>query len=367
MAEADGLSSNAEATWAQPCLQASWPFLPEHTHTCTTHTFTFCANPAPVGPVQEGARVPVCHRQAQPRVRRVAGRRQRASTQRVGCAARAAVTLWSAGDPRAACRRGGPVLACPAFRLKPRCLYHILLLLLQTCTAWTPSTMGGVWRSRRSWRRIRVCAAAHALLFVHVLSHVPPLMLLLCSAACCLARPCSAALARQPRGLSSASCCAACNGAAAAPPPTPSVQPAVPAALPAVLPAMALLQLRSRRPAVLPPSRPPLPAAEAPKPNAIFDESGNFLLYSTLLGIKVGAGCPASSGRRCCSGCCSLAAEALTPARSGSLAAQAGDHGGRGHSAPCQGLSLHGPAATRACLSPLASPTRCDHCFLSDA
>lgn len=27
--------------------------------------------------------------------------------------------------------------------------------------------------------------------------------------------------------------------------------------------------------------------AEAPKPNALFDESGNFLLYSTLLGIKV--------------------------------------------------------------------------------
>jgi len=33
---------------------------------------------------------------------------------------------------------------------------------------------------------------------------------------------------------------------------------------------------------------PPAAAAEAPKPNAIFDESGNFLLYSTLLGIKVG-------------------------------------------------------------------------------
>ena len=27
--------------------------------------------------------------------------------------------------------------------------------------------------------------------------------------------------------------------------------------------------------------------AEAPKPNAVFDESGIFLLYSTLLGIKV--------------------------------------------------------------------------------
>jgi hypothetical protein len=36
----------------------------------------------------------------------------------------------------------------------------------------------------------------------------------------------------------------------------------------------------------LPPLR-LLPPAEAPKPNAIFDDSGNFLLYSTLLGIKV--------------------------------------------------------------------------------
>lgn len=27
--------------------------------------------------------------------------------------------------------------------------------------------------------------------------------------------------------------------------------------------------------------------AEAPRQNAIFDESGNFLLYSTVLGIKV--------------------------------------------------------------------------------
>lgn len=34
--------------------------------------------------------------------------------------------------------------------------------------------------------------------------------------------------------------------------------------------------------------------AEAPKPNAVFDDSGNFLLYSTLLGIKV----------RPCLGCC---------------------------------------------------------------
>lgn len=53
-----------------------------------------------------------------------------------------------------------------------------------------------------------------------------------------------------------------------------------------------------------PPSR-PLPAAEAPKPNAVFDESGNFLLYATILGIKVrtlGAlgrsfGCPTRAAR----------------------------------------------------------------------
>lgn len=44
-------------------------------------------------------------------------------------------------------------------------------------------------------------------------------------------------------------------------------------------------------------------AAEAPKPNAIFDESGNFLLYPTLLGIKVGAGLLSQRGRStACSG-----------------------------------------------------------------
>ncbi len=44
-------------------------------------------------------------------------------------------------------------------------------------------------------------------------------------------------------------------------------------------------------------------AAEAPKPNAIFDESGNFLLYPTLLGIKVGAGLLSQRGRfTACSG-----------------------------------------------------------------
>ena len=30
---------------------------------------------------------------------------------------------------------------------------------------------------------------------------------------------------------------------------------------------------------------------EAPQPNAIFDESGNFIIYATLLGIKVCSPC----------------------------------------------------------------------------
>ena len=48
--------------------------------------------------------------------------------------------------------------------------------------------------------------------------------------------------------------------------------------------------LTSRRcpsPRLAPAPRLPLPPAEAPKPNAVFDDSGNFLLYPSLLGIKV--------------------------------------------------------------------------------
>jgi hypothetical protein len=86
-----------------------------------------------------------------------------------------------------------------------------------------------------------------------------------------------------------------------------------------------------------------LPAAEAPKPNAIFDESGNFLLYSTLLGIKVGAGWVLRQLRP------PLLFRVLLArsrgARSGPLAAQAGVQGGRGRRHPAKVFLLHGPAA----------------------
>lgn len=60
---------------------------------------------------------------------------------------------------------------------------------------------------------------------------------------------------------------------------------------------------------------------EAPQPNAIFDESGNFIIYATLLGIKVraptcrlGCQCSVTCKYHVCHSCRLVADKSLHPA-----------------------------------------------------
>lgn len=84
--------------------------------------------------------------------------------------------LGRAGTGRP-CRQVSRCLGCSGvlgpYRAPTYCtaLHCTVPLPLQTCTAWTPSTTGGAWPWRRSWRRIQVgCRLAHVAPSFQILS-----------------------------------------------------------------------------------------------------------------------------------------------------------------------------------------------------